>query len=245
MTLMAESKQSSSSKLERDAVALGKNNSKTAFPNPKREGCPDRTRLRAMARRDRRLALKDLPISHVVSCSPCFLEYMRFRRISFLMRASQVTAAVLAMLAIGVLAVRLVRNSPRDQSNTSQVKPSVVVAQTPHSTEPLPIRVDLASFSPTRGDEAQDTSGNKVRLPKRLIQATFILPVGMEPGEYAIRLQDSSGVVIAERSAQGRLNVGTTSVEVEMDLSGAAPGTFTLMIRPPGLSWRKFPVVVE
>ena len=245
MTLMAESKQSSSSKLERDAVALGKNNSKTAFPNPKREGCPDRTRLRAMARRDRRLALKDLPISHVVSCSPCFLEYMRFRRISFLMRASQVTAAVLAVLAIGLLSVRLVRNNPRDQSNTSQVKPPVVVKHTPPPIEPLAISVDLASFSPTRGDDAKDYSGNKVHFPQKPIRATFLLPVGMEPGEYAIRLQDSSGMVIAERSAQGRLNVGTTSVEVEMDLSGAAPGTFTLMIRPPGLSWRKFPVVVE
>ena len=245
MTLMAESKQSASFKLVRDVIAFGKTSSKTAFPNPTREGCPERTRLRAMARRDRRLVLEDLPISHVVSCSPCFLEYMHFRRISFLMRASQVTAAVLAMLAIGVLALRLVRNSPRDQSNTSQVKPSVVVLQTPHPTEPLPIRVDLASFSPTRGDEAPDASGNKVRLPKKLIQATFILPVGMESGEYAIRLQDSSGMVLAERRAQGRLNAGTTSVEVEMDLSGAAPGTFTLMIQPPGLSWRKFPVVVE
>jgi hypothetical protein len=52
-------------------------------------------------------------------------------------------------------------------------------------------------------------------------------------------------MVFAERRAQGRLNAGTTSVEVEIDLAGASPGIFTLMIQPPGLSWRKFPVVVE
>jgi hypothetical protein len=245
MTLMAESKQSSSSKLERDAVALGKTNSKTAFPNPNREGCPDRTRLRAMARRDRSLTLKDLPVSHVVSCSPCFREYTRFRRILLLVRASQVTAALLAVFAIGLLAVRLVRNSPRDQSNSSQVKPLVVVEQTPHPIEPVPIRVDLASFSPTRGDDAKDDSGNKVHFPQKLIRVIFLLPVGMEPGEYAIRLQDSSGQVFAEQRAQGRINAGTTSLEVKIDLSGASPGTFTLMVQPPGLSWRKFPVVVE
>ena len=72
---MTESNQSVSAKQVRDAVALGKKTSKTAFPNPTREGCPNSSTLRAMAYRDRRLTLKDLPISHVVTCSPCFQEY--------------------------------------------------------------------------------------------------------------------------------------------------------------------------
>jgi hypothetical protein len=38
---------------------------------------------------------------------------------------------------------------------------------------------------------------------------------------------------------------GITSVEVDIDLSGTHRGSFTLMIRPPGLTWRRFPVVVE
>ena len=72
---MTESNHSASSKLVRDVVALGKKYSKTGFPNPTREGCPSRSSLRAMAYRDRRLTLEDLPVSHVVSCSPCFQEY--------------------------------------------------------------------------------------------------------------------------------------------------------------------------
>jgi hypothetical protein len=249
---MAESRQPSSSKLVREVVALGKNTSKTAFPNPDREGCPDRTRLRAMARRDRRLTLTDLPISHVVSCSPCYREYMRFRRISILVRASKIVATSLAMIALVFLAVRLVRNGSTRQveSNTFKVQrvsppPAAAAKQTPREAQLLPISVDLASFSPTRGDDTKDDSGNKVHFPQKPLRATFLLPLGMEPGEYVIQLQDSTGTVFVERHAKGRMNAGTTSVEVEIDLTGASRGTFALLIQPPGLSWRRFPVIVE
>src|SRR6266536_2599173 len=97
---MTESNQSVSAKQVRDVVALGKKTSKTAFPNPMREDCPNSSTLRAMAYRDPRLTLKDLPVSHVVTCSPCFQEYARLRRMSILMRSIQVTAASLAVLAV-------------------------------------------------------------------------------------------------------------------------------------------------
>jgi hypothetical protein len=67
----------------------------------------------------------------------------------------------------------------------------------------------------------------------------------MEPGEYSVLLQDSAGTAVADKRAVGQINDGTTSVEVDIDLAGASRGSFTLMIRPPGLSWRRFPVVVE
>src|SRR6266851_7908241 len=96
---MTESNQSVSAKQVRDVVALGKTTSKTAFPNPSRQGCPNSSTLRAMAYRDRRLSLKDLPVSHVVGCSPCFQEYARLRRMSVLVRGIQV-AASLVVLAV-------------------------------------------------------------------------------------------------------------------------------------------------
>ena len=99
---MTESNHSASSKLVRDVVALGRKYSKTGFPNPTREGCPSRSSLRAMAYRDRRLTLEDLPVSHVVSCSPCFQEYVHFRRLSVLLRGIQITAASLVVLAVAI-----------------------------------------------------------------------------------------------------------------------------------------------
>jgi hypothetical protein len=249
---MNESNQSESSKLAREVVALRKKYSKTAFPNPTRDGCPSRSSLRAMAYRDRRLTLRDIPVSHVVSCSPCFQEYTRFRRISVLVRGIQITAASLAVLVVVVVAARFVWNYTSrsaepsiTQEQRAEPQPPGATKHPSHATVPLPIRVDLASFSPTRGDNAKEESGNKIHLPQKSLRVNFLLPQGMEPGGYAVRLQDSTGTVVAEKRVVGRIDEGTTSVEVDIDLAGASRGSFTLMIRPPGLSWRRFPVVVE
>ena len=103
---MTKSNQSVSAKQVRDVVALGKKTSRTAFPNPTREGCPNSATLRAMAYRDRRLTSNDLPVSHVVTCSPCFQEYVKLRRMSVLTRGIQVAAASLAWISTD-------KNSPK------------------------------------------------------------------------------------------------------------------------------------
>jgi hypothetical protein len=104
--------------------------------------------------------------------------------------------------------------------------------------------VDLASFSPTRGEEAK-VSVRKIHLPPKLLRVRFLLPVGMEPGEYSLRVKDSAGIVLKETHLLGQLNNGVTAVEVDLDFSAASRNSFSLMIRPPGLSWRTFPVLVE
>jgi hypothetical protein len=248
---MTESNQSVSAKQVRDAVALGKKTSKTAFPNPTREGCPNSSILRAMAYRDRRLTLSELPVSHVVTCSPCFQEYARQRRMSILMHGIQVTAASLVVLAVLVAAGRFVWNYTRGRGEPSisqerriGPQPRATSPQNPAPIAPLAMTVDLASFSPTRGEEAKD-SPNKIHLPPKLLRVSFLLPVGMEPGEYALRLEDSAGIALKDAHLPGRLKNGVTSVEVDVDFSAASRRSFSLMIRPPGLSWRTFPILVE
>lgn len=248
---MTESNQSISAKQVREVVALGKKASKTAFPNPTREGCPDSSILRAMAYRDRQLSLNDIPVSHVVSCSPCFQEYSRLRRMSVLMRGIQVAAASLVVLAVLFTAGRFVWNYTRGRGEPSisqerragPQQPRVATPQTPAPIAPLALTVDLASFSPTRGEEAKGSL--KIHLPPKLLHVSFLLPVGMEPGEYTLRVKDSAGIVLKETHLLGQLNNGVTSVEVDLDFSAASRASFSLMIRPPGLSWRTFPVLVE
>ena len=249
-SLMTESNQFASSKLIRDVVALGKKQSMSGFPNPNREGCPSRSSLRAMARRDRHFALVDMPVSHIVGCSPCFTEYAHCRRMSFLWRGLRLTAASLAVLAVLFAATRLlhkpINRSLQQSASEKQIdrQPSGATSkQTIPPAAPLLVRVDLSSFSPTRGDEAED-SRNKVHLPQKLLRVRFILPLGMEPGEYEIRLQDDAGTVFINKRALGHMTNGTTSMEMNMDLAGAHRGNFTLMVHPPGESWRKFPVVI-
>jgi hypothetical protein len=249
-SLMTESNQFASAKLIKDLVALGKKHSKSGFPNPNREGCPSRSSLRAMAHRDRHFALGNMPVSHIVGCSPCFKEYAHFRRMSFVLRGLRLTAASLAVLAVLFAATRLFRN-PTDRNRQQSASEKQVDRQPSGETtkQPMPpatpllVRVDLSSFSPTRGDEAED-SRNRVHLPQKLLRVRLILPLGMEPGEYEIRLQDDAGTVFIDKRALGHMTDGTTSMEMDMDLAGAHRGNFSLMVHPPGESWRKFPVVI-
>jgi hypothetical protein len=247
---MTEPNHSTSSKLANDIVALGRKHSKTAFPNPKREGCPNRSILRAVARRDRRLTLKDLPASHIVSCSPCFQEYTSLRRSYVLWRGIQISAASVALAVVVFIGARFLWSRLGRSGET--VAPEKQIAGTfphrahrqPPASAPILLKVDLASFSPTRGD-GNDDSSKKVHFPRKSLRVNFVLPFGMEPGEYEIRLQSSAGTVVFDNRASGQLNDGITSVQVDVDLGTTPPGSFILMIRPPGLDWRSFPAVVE
>ena len=249
---MTESNQSVSAKQVRDVVALGKKYSKTAFPNPTREGCPNSSTLRAMAYRDRRLSLKDLPVSHVVTllsllprvrpAAPYVGPHARHPGNSSIpgrTRRPVRSRCDLFGITLAGAASRAFRRSTEPNRSLR-----VATQQAPPPIAPLAITVNLASFSPTRGEEAKD-SANKIHLPPKLLRVSFLLPVGMEPGEYAVRLKDSAGTVLKDTRALGRLNDGITSVEVDLDLTAASRGSFSLMIRPPGLSWRTFPVLVE
>src|SRR5579864_7860418 len=246
---MAESNQPVSPKQVSDVVSLGRKCSKTAYPNSKRKGCPDLSTLRAMAYRDRRFSLTDLPLSHVVSCSPCFQQYLRLRRTLFLVRGLQVTAAFVVVLgvlfaAVSIFQDRAGRHADPTISQKHVGQSTQTAVQQPPPIAPLAVSVNLASFSPTRGEDAREP-GNRIHLPPKLLRVTFLLPVGMEPGEYALRLEDSTGAVFTDTRAVGRSSDGITSLGVDFDLGDASRRRFTLMIRPPELSWRRFPVVVK
>jgi hypothetical protein len=236
---MIESNRSASSKLVRDVIALGKKYAGAGFPNPNRVGCPDSSTLRAMAYRDRRLRQQDIPAAHIVRCSTCFQEYEEFRRMALIVRRIQITAASLAVAAMIFLTARFAWTHAHRSGEPSMA----AIQRTPHIT-PFPLKVDLASFSPTRGGEG-DHSERKIHLPQKLLRVDFVLPLGMEPGDYEIQLQDSKGTVLIDKRAPGRMNEGVTSVKTDIDLASAMRGNLTLMIRPPGMGWRRFPAVIE
>lgn len=236
-----------------DVVAFGRTCAKSVFPNPARTGCPDRTRLRAMAHRDPKLALDDLPLTHVVHCSPCFQEYVRFCRISLFLRGLQITAASLivgVVLAASVLFVKS-RTTQRDESHVAQQEqsqsepsPGQANPQPEIRVPPLRLRTDLSAFSPTRGVESE-AQRKAIHLPRRNLHVTFEMPLGLEAGEYRFQLRDVSGYVHSDSRAPGRAANGTITVEVDLDLTRASRGEASLMVRPPGLSWRSFPVIIE
>jgi hypothetical protein len=242
-----------SGKEVKDIIAFGRKCAESAFPNPTRAGCPDRARLRAMANRDPSLTLADLPIAHVVRCSPCFRDYLRFRRMSLFVRGLQITVASVIVATVFASAVLLVKTRTNDHTEPSVSQQKEVRSEPsrdqakPQPSVPAPslhMNIDLAAFSPTRGVE-KEAPRRAIRLPQRTLRITFQMPLGMEAGEYLFQLKDSSGAIRSHARAPGHIADGTTSVDVDLDLTGATRGKATLMIRPPGLSWRSFPSMIE
>jgi hypothetical protein len=246
-------KQPGSDKLARNVVALAKKNAKSAFPNPNRTGCPSPSVLRAMAHRDKPMNPADLPISHVANCSPCFREYSRQRRNAKIIRTVQVTAGSLIVGGILWVAVILVLNHTRRsglpsvsrQQNVEPASPSSVPPPSPPPQVAVPIAmtVDLAPFSPTRGEEPMPAK--HIQLPPKWIRASFLMPIGSEPGEYDVRLLRSDNEVVLKTRTVAGLDDGITSFQVELHLEELSQNQLKLMIRPAGLGWRTFPVSVE
>jgi hypothetical protein len=168
---------------------------------------------------------------------------------SLLFRGAWITAASLVILAAVFMTARVAykrtgTGAPTISRRQTTDRPEVAANHHIPLVAPFSLNIDLASFSPTRGD-AEDGSSKKIHLPSKTLRVNFLLPLGMESGEYSLRLQDPTGTVFADKRAPSHMKDGVNSVEVDIDLAGAHRGNFTLMVRPPGLSWRSFPVVVE
>lgn len=156
------------------------------------------------------------------------------------------------MVAVVLLAaVFLVRNrvldgelpsvSHRDNSKrpSSDVRPP---SQVTKGATPIVMTVDLAPFSPSRGEDAN--SVEPIRLPAESLRLVFLMPTGAEPGEYRVRLVKPQDEVVADTRSVARLRDGVTSFELEVDLKPLAGNRLRLMIQPSGLSWREFPLIV-
>lgn len=247
---MNRGKQSASRKQASAVVALGKKCARMAYPNPDRQGCPDASQLRAMAYRDGR-DLTDLPISHVVTCSPCFSQYLRFRQRLVLVTAVKITTAFLALFVVVFASLRLARHDtatvsqPMVAKNSAPHSPTPNLEPIPVAATPLAMEVNLQSFSPLRGDSPEKTP-EKIHLPPKALRITFLLPIGMEPGRYTVRLSDAQGVSVLEQPVTARIAGGAASFVIDVDLNKTIVKTeMNLMIKPPGLSWRKYPLVVD
>ncbi|HJT71306.1 MAG TPA: hypothetical protein VJ731_13995 [Terriglobales bacterium] len=239
-------------KLANDAVAIGKKYSRTAYPNPSRTGCPGHETLKAMAKRDRRIVLQEMPISHIVTCSPCFNEYARYRRRTVALRGLQWAAAVVLITAATLAGSRLLRfKSPGQRPVTTAEKTGSAPAKAPSAPPTTPpeslsrVEVNLALFSATRGEDSGKMR-QQIHLPAKGIHVLFLLPTGLEPGEYAVRLLDAAGTAKVQRQIKVALKDGVASFALDLQLRPSDSGRgWRLMIRPPGLSWRTYPIAID
>jgi hypothetical protein len=243
---MNDPNESFSPEEERKILDAAQDATRTEFDFPPRIGCPDSTTLRCLARRDP--SVPDSPdlVDHIATCSPCFVEYSRYRdefkRRPRYMYALACAAVVMVVVIAATVLLRAPEGSTPHRTETAGPQPPSTRTE-PAPTAPIAMSVDLAALSPTRSDRTHQPQS--VQLPPKSLRLTLRLPLSMEPGSYRVRLRDAQGANVIDMPSVGKADRGVTSVDVNLNLSAVPAGRYTLMLRPPGLSWRTYPLVIE
>lgn len=244
---MSESDASLSRRQEENLLKAAAALTRAQHNNAERVGCPGAATLERLAKRDRAMPNEPGLVDHVSTCAQCFDEYSRFRT-----RRKQVNGLALACGSAAILVLCVVGarwaiggggvRGPVDTQLSENRRPSGTV--TPVAPSPVALTVDLSKYARTRGTETSDHRG-RISLPAAVSRITLKCPVGWEAGTYRIRVRDSHGLTRADIDAIGRSASGTTVISFDIDLRGVQAGSATLRIRPPGLSWRSFRIVVH
>ena len=180
----------------------------TEFPNPKREGCPDKPKLRALARRETFPAVQDV-VSHISHCSPCSQELTQFIR-QYQSRQWFYRAAAAVLIVVGIAAWASqalmrsrdtyvpqlpsnVRTAPEPKPSQQPQEPSLQESQLPE----VQVVLDLRKRGISRGvDRSQD---GDLFLPKGRLKVSIFLPFGSDEGNYEVRLSGRRDQIVTTK----------------------------------------------
>ena len=208
----------------------------TAFPNPNRVGCPGTEVLRAIAFRKMDRCTAKQWDSHLMQCSPCFVEYIAFRDQARRLRSIRrlATAAAVAIVCVGLwLAFRagIFRTS-----RTGQVADHGTVSYQPKLA-------DLRNLAPLRGVEGKPPA--PIELTRGYVDLTLYLPIGNEPGQYEVEIAEQLDQPLVTATGTASLMNGVAELEVKLNLTTLHPGLYYLAVRQPGQTWAPYTVLLK
>jgi len=223
---------------EERLIEAGRRYYSTAFPNPERVGCPDKTTLKACLRRQIDRATLERIDEHMMQCSPCFNDYVRLREArDRSARGGKVAgiAAVIALMVMSWLVVRLVKI--RSQAPTPSTVESTNVTYQANL-------LDLRNKAALRGAEANANEADAV-LPAKPLDLSIYLPTGSEPGDYDVQITQGFGEPLLKAHGQASLRDHITVLEIKLNLDPLRPGLYLFWIRQGASSWSYYPVRVQ
>jgi hypothetical protein len=204
------------------------------YPNPERRGCPGSAVLQEVA--SRRVPLRDAHWEHVTHCSPCFQEFLEFRR-DFtqaertVVRRSRIILA--AGLAVAGIAGILIWKGPFNPS------PRVITPQAYAD-------IDMRPFSAVRGDNLPPTERYAGILTRKPSQLNLILPIGAQEGTYEVRLMDNDlQHTVASGQAQASLVDHMVKLTITFDLTSVTSGPYVIASRLGAGGWMTSPVLIR
>jgi hypothetical protein len=206
-----------------------------SFPNPDRRGCLGEQTVREVAGRP--LPVQDAAWEHITHCSPCFREFLGFRREltdarKRLVRRNRIVL-VSALAAAGIAGVAIWTGALHGTRT-----PTTIAAV---------VRVDLRPFAPMRSEVQNPPQGTQVAatLSRQAVRLEISLPVGSDEGKYDVRLMDGELHSLMSSSTATAFTDHVVSISVAFDLSRLAPGAYVLGVHGPDGNWRAYPVAIR
>jgi len=207
------------------------------FPNPTREGCPAVDVVKALARKGR--PITDPGYEHLAQCSPCYREFRGFQQADGRAHAAArarrrwaLAVAAAVTIAVGGSWLVLRRDGPLVLRSSA-----VVDVQT--------TTLDLRPFAVTRGG-APRPKPDPLVLPRAHVRATFLLPVGAEPGPYEVRVLAEHLSVGATATGRATIRDYVTTLVADLDLAWLPRrGSYELSVRREGGDWQSVPVTLR
>jgi len=194
------------------------------YPNPDRVGCPSRTDLIALARRQRPIG--DPAYDHIKECSPCYLEGRAIQD------ADAYRRRILTWAAAAVLAIAAGTGGWMFTNGSAPVDAEVQA------------ELDLRPYGIMRGD-TQAADRPPLQVPRGRVLVTLFLPTGSEPGPYDVEVRDSNGVSRASGRGEANLRTQVTVLPVTLATGSLPPGIYVLRVRRARDRWQEFPVRVQ
>lgn len=213
---------------EERLLKAGRSVFSTAFPNPNREGCPSQDLIESLARDNSKLAQHQEFILHMSRCSPCYNDFARYRK------AAQREKRVKALAAAAVIVIICLASwfVVRSRHHTAGTYTAVVL--------------DLRNRLVLRGvPEAREHAQQPLMLLRGVDDVSLYLPTGSRTGTYDLAVFQEPGTPLVTATGDATTEGSLTVLKAKLNLSKVNPGHYLLGIRPPGVEWSYYPLVVR
>jgi hypothetical protein len=232
---MSDPHRSLSRREEKSLLRIAAAATRSEFGIPERTGCPHSETLKSLAGRQPSPPETPDLIDHIGTCSPCFIEYSRYRTIH--------KHRVRILYALACAGVLLVCFTAVRSLHTPIGRPSPPGTEIASSQE---LVLDLRMKGVSRSDNPdKQGDGTIPRLPRTRLSLSIQLPVGSEDGTYDVALVNSLGQSVVEARGEAKLQSFVEVLPVQVNLADLAPGLYQLRLRRAQTHWSSYLVVIE
>jgi hypothetical protein len=213
---------------EERLLKAGRSVFSNSFPNPTRQGCPNREVIEAIARGKGDPAQQRDFFVHMSRCSPCFNDFARFRRAAQRDRRLK-AVGIAAIIVLVCLASWFV---VRSRHHTAGTYTAVVL--------------DLRNRLVLRGvPEAGVQAQQPLMLLRGIDDVSLYLPTGSRTGTYDLAVFQEPGTPLVSATGDATTEGSLTVLKAKLDVSKLNSGHYLLAIRPPGVDWSYYPLVLR